>query len=185
MFLERIYDQPIIGAISTPQDLRGLDEAPCQVYFILNGDISTLSQMVKEILSKGKCVFVHIDLCQGLKNDASGLRFLQEQIQPTGIITTKGSLIQEAKKLGLATIQRLFLLDTKNLESGMVSIKKYQPDAVEVLPGGLTKVTKLIVEQSKIPVITGGLILDKDDVIASLQAGAVGVSTSLRKLWTI
>ncbi len=38
-------------------------------------------------------------------------------------------------------------------------------------------------KKTKIPIITGGLIMDKEDVIQSLNAGAIAVSTSNKNVW--
>jgi len=184
-FIDRIHESPVIGAISTADPIQPLIESPCDVFFILNGNISDLKATTESLMSQKQLVFVHVDLISGLKGDMEGLRFIKDYIRPTGIITTKSSLIKEAKALKLHVIQRLFLLDSKNLESGVQSVLKHKPDAVEILPGAMHKITQQIVNRTGIPVITGGLIQDKDDIIQSLKCGVVGVSTSNRKLWSI
>lgn len=184
-FSDKLLEQPIIGAIGTQDDIDELIQSPCEIFFILNGEISDLQRVVDQIIKTGKQVFVHIDLMSGLKGDAAGLRYIKQVIQPTGIISTKSHLIKEAKAMGLFVIQRLFLLDSINLEKGIQSINKNKPDAVEILPGSLHKITELIVKQTRCPVITGGLILDKEDVVSSIKSGAIGVSTSNRLLWSL
>jgi len=49
----------------------------------------------------------------------------------------------------------------------------------------MPKVTKTIVKATNKPVITGGLIQSKEDVINSLQAGAIGISTSKKEIWQL
>lgn len=90
-----------------------------------------------------------------------------------------------AKEKGLIAIQRLFLLDSLNLDSGIKAVKTCRPDAIEILPGVMPKITKLIAEETKRPVITGGLIMDKSDVIDALKAGAIGISTSKEDIWSL
>lgn len=174
-------DHPVIAAVKTDE----IRLSECEVYFILEGSIGELKEAVNKIKENQKMVFVHIDLIKGIKADKAGLAFLKSHVNPSGIITTNQRLIGEAKTMGLLTILRLFLLDSKNLKSGIQMIHKCQPDAVEILPGALHKVTEVIVRESKAPVITGGLIMDKDDVIGSLKVGAMGVSTSNVSLWSI
>ena len=178
---DQLMEHPVIAAIGTDK----VPGSPCQVYFILEGEVSYLKEAIDKIKSEDKAVFVHMDLIKGIKADVAGLKFIQAYFQPTGIITTHAKLITEAKKIGLQTVLRLFLLDSKNLKSGLGLIKKCQPDAVEILPGALHKITAMIVKESRVPVITGGLILDKEDIVNSLKAGAVGVSTSSKELWAI
>jgi glycerol uptake operon antiterminator len=47
----------------------------------------------------------------------------------------------------------------------------------------MPKIVKRCVSDTGIPVITGGLILDKDDVVSALGAGATAVSTTNEDLW--
>lgn len=183
--LDKIYEAPVIGAVHTTDPIEELIQSACKVYFILGGELLALKQMIQALKAADKSVFVDIDLIGGLKSDPSGLQFIYETMAPDGIITTKGQIIKNAKALGLCAIQRLFLLDSKNLQSGLASVEKYQPDAIEVLPGVIHKVTAQIVKASNIPVITGGLVQDKEDVIQCLKAGAIGVSTSKHLLWAI
>ncbi|CCC57996.1 Glycerol uptake operon antiterminator regulatory protein [Caloramator australicus RC3] len=51
------------------------------------------------------------------------------------------------------------------------------------MPGLAYKVIKKIHRHINVPVIAGGLILDKSDVENALSSGAVGISTSSRDLW--
>lgn len=74
-------------------------------------------------------------------------------------------------------------MDSLSLASGINSIKSIRPDAVEVLPGIMPKIIEEIREETRIPIIAGGLIRDKADVIHSLNAGAVGISSSNKAVW--
>ena len=53
---------------------------------------------------------------------------------------------------------------------------------IEVLPGVMPKITRRICQNSRVPVIAGGLISDKEDIIA-LSAGAVSISTTNQAVW--
>nr|WP_278244328.1 glycerol-3-phosphate responsive antiterminator [Caloramator australicus] len=80
-------------------------------------------------------------------------------------------------------MQRIFLLDSRSLETGIKNILEDRPNAVEIMPGLAYKVIKKIHRHINVPVIAGGLILDKSDVENALSSGAVGISTSSRDLW--
>ena len=56
-------------------------------------------------------------------------------------------------------------------------------DYVEILPGVMPKIVKRIASYSAAPLIAGGLISDKDDVISMLQAGATAISTTCEDVW--
>ena len=82
------------------------------------------------------------------------------------------------------TIHRCFLLDSKSLESFLKQLSQVGADCVEVLPGNMPKVINRVVAAAKIPVIAGGLISDKEDAIMALEAGADGISTTCREVWS-
>ncbi len=182
-FLEKVYLNPIIAAVN---DISMLDKAlksPCEVIFLLTGSIFNLQDIVEKVRLKDKNVYIHIDLLDGFSRDVTALRYICENVKPDGIITTKSNLIKHAKELNMFTIQRLFMLDSLSLQSGVKSIRVTRPDAVEILPGIMGKVIKFIHEETKKPIIAGGLIEDKEDVISSLKSGAVGISTSNAEIW--
>ena len=57
------------------------------------------------------------------------------------------------------------------------------PDAVELLPGIIPRVVEYVATQVEKPVITGGMIISKADVLEALKREAVTVSTSCKELW--
>jgi glycerol uptake operon antiterminator len=181
-FIDQIIESPVIGAIQT-KAVENLDHSLCEVYFVLGGELSEIKNTLDHL--KDKTVFIDIDLIGGLKADGAGIRFLKTLGPFEGIITTKSHLIKEAHKNNLKGIQRLFVIDSMNLESGILSVQKTKPDAVEVLPGVMPKVLKRIIKEIKEPVIAGGLITDKEDIMQCLKAGALGVSTSNQHLWEL
>lgn len=182
-FYNRIQENPVIAAVNNLEKLENAIESPCEIIFLLTGSIFNLQEIVNRIKINGKSVYIHVDLIEGFSRDACSLKYINENIKPDGIITTKSGLIRAAKEMGLFSIQRLFMLDALSLESGINSIKTIRPDAVEILPGIMPKVTKTISTEANIPIITGGLISDKEDVIASIKAGAIGISTSKEEIW--
>ena len=53
---------------------------------------------------------------------------------------------------------------------------------IEVLPGVMPKITRRICQNSRVPVIAGGLISDKEDImVATVQA--VSISTTNQAVW--
>ncbi len=182
-FFEKIEINPIIAAVS---DLHQLDEAlnsPCENIFLLTGNIFNLKEIANRVKSKNKGLYIHIDLIDGFSKDTWGLEYIVKNIFPDGIITTKSNLVKLSKDLGAFTIQRLFILDSMSLEKGIKSIQNTRPNAVEILPGIMPKIIKKIYFETRIPIITGGLIMDKEDVIQSLNSGAVAISTSNKNVW--
>lgn len=182
-FFKNIQDNPVIAAVNNAENLKKAIESPSNIIFLLTGNIFNLSTMVNEIKKNNMEVYVHIDLIEGFSKDTVALDYINKNIKPDGIITTKSNLVRYAKNIGVFAIQRLFLIDSLSLETGVNSVKAIRPDAVEILPGVMPKITRIIHQRTNIPIITGGLILDKSDVIESLKAGAVGISTSKEDIW--
>ena len=83
------------------------------------------------------------------------------------------------------TIQRLFLMDSESLRSGVKLISSAPPDLVEVLPGLVPKAIRALRERLGLPVIAGGMVTERADVEQALAAGAAGVSSSVRELWSM
>ena len=56
-------------------------------------------------------------------------------------------------------------------------------DIIEILPGVMPKVVKKLAQFTREPIIAGGLIADKEDIIQVLQAGAAGISSTAEETW--
>ena len=59
----------------------------------------------------------------------------------------------------------------------------FRSDFIEILPGVMPKIIRKICKMVKIQVIVGGLITDKEDIVAALDAGAISVSSTNPKVW--
>ncbi len=134
-------------------------------------------------MKQAKWFFVHVDLMKGLAHDVEGLEYLWYDIMPDGIISTKSQVIRKAKDLGFVTVQRIFVLDSKSIERGIRQLREIKPDYVEVMPGAMDKIIRRIASMTKVPLIAGGLIDEKDEVISLLKSGATSISTSAQSLW--
>ena len=184
-FIYGVHSNPIIAAVKNEYDLSEVANYDCNVIFLLSGNVFSLHETVKELQAKDKTVFIHVDLIDGISNDTYGLEYIVKKVKPDGIISTKGNLILAAKELGVFTIQRLFILDSLSYQRSIHGVKKYKPDAIEILPGIMHKITQRVKSDVRIPVIAGGLIKDKEDVISALQAGAIAVSSTSHSIWSL
>lgn len=182
-FLNKIQLNPVIAAVNNVEKLDEAIDSPCEIIFLLTGDIFNLEDIVHKTKKSEKNIYVHLDLLDGFSKNLMALKYISNKIKPDGIITTKSNFIRPAKEMGLFTIQRLFVIDSLSLDSGIESITITKPDAVEILPGIMPKVIKKLYNETNIPIITGGLIMDKDDVIQNLKCGAVAISTSKKEIW--
>lgn len=182
---ELLVENPIIAAIRNEEGLEKAVHSSALIVFVLHGNIMNIKEICEKLRNAGKTVFVHVDLIEGLKGDNIGLTFIKESGQPYGIISTKPMIIKKAKQLGFCTIQRIFVLDSLSLQSGIKNIQEVLPDAVEVMPGVASKIIKSMERAVHVPIIAGGLIQNKKDVMESIGAGAIAVSTTKESLWNL
>lgn len=181
-FGNRYFDDPIIAAIRDVNDLEDALQSKVSAVFLLTGTLLNINEIVKQCHGK-KYIFLHIDLIEGLSSDAGAVRYLAEMVKPDGIISTRNNVIKHGKELGLYTIQRYFCMDSLSLHTGLKSIEQTNPDAVELLPGIIPRAVAYVASQVKKPIITGGMITTKEDVVEALKKGAIAVSTSCKELW--
>lgn len=182
-FIERLKDDRMIAAIKDPKSFDRFIESDLQSAFLLMGNISVIKRYVDKLKKHDRHVFLHIEKIPGISYDKEGLKFLSKFVKPTGIVTTKSSLIQLAKQEGLHTIQRLFLIDTDAVRNGLKSIKEIQPDALEVMPGLIPEMIQQLKKETDLPLITGGLIQNTSHIDQALESGAMAVSTGRSWLW--
>ena len=180
-----LIENPVIAAIRNEEDLQNVIPSNVLIVFVLYGSIINLKDTCERLKAAGKIVFVHVDLIEGLKGDYTGLLFIKQCGDPYGIITTKATNIKNGKKLNFCVIQRIFVVDSLSLKTGIKNIQSVLPDAVEVMPGVASKIIKSMENQVKVPIIAGGLIQNKKDIMESISAGAMAISTTNRELWNL
>ena len=183
-FFELIEANPVIAAA---KDETGLDICcSCEdirVIFVLYGDICNIAEIVDRVKSAGKTAMVHVDLIEGLGAKEVAVDYIRAHTQADGIISTRPLLIKRGKELGLYTTLRTFLLDSMSYENIPKQITNAKPDMLEILPGLMPKMIKRVVKTARVPVIAGGLISDREDVMNALSAGAISVSTTNPAVW--
>ncbi len=188
-FIEKVEITPIIAAVKDDEGLTKALTEDVEIVFVLYGDINSIPQIVKRIKEAGKVAMVHVDLITGLNNSKDVcIDYIKNNTEADGIITTKSALIQHAKELGLNTVLRYFILDSMALQNieKQAQNKTIRPDLIEFLPGiVLPKMIKRINKVSKVPIIAGGLISDKEDVMNALDAGAIAISSTDENVWEL
>ena len=186
-FLEKIEASPIIAAVKDDRELDRALQSDVDVVFILYGDVCTIPMIVDRIKEAGRTAMVHLDLVSGLSPKEIAIDYIRMRTRADGIITTRANLIRHARESGLATILRYFVLDSLaliNIEKQSQQHHASQPDLIEILPGIISpKVLSHICQMSRVPVIAGGLIHDREDVMNALNAGAIAISTSTPDVW--
>lgn len=182
-FLTKLNEMPIVASVKDEVGLNKALDSECGVVFIIFGDLCSIGRIVQKVKESGKIAIVHIDLIEGLSSRDIAVKYLKENTLADGIISTRPGLIKAAKEMNLIAIQRFFLIDSIALENFNKQIGHEYADAIEILPAVMPKIIKKIVSSCSIPVIIGGLISDKEDVMSGLQSGAVAVSSTNRDIW--
>ena len=180
---EKMRKNPIIAGV---KDINKFDDAlnsDCDIIFLLCGSIFNIKDFVLKAKEKNKMIFIHVDLLDGFSKDAVALKYIYDEIKPDGIISTKNSQLKAAKSLGFLTVQRIFIIDSLSISTAIKASQMINPDAIEIMPGIMPKITKRMSEELDVPVIVGGLISEKEEVENALRSGALGVSTTAKEIW--
>ena len=179
-FLNCLEQNPVIAAISDDKWDAAV-ASPAQVLFYLSADILTVKDRIDQAHGAKKIIFIHADLAEGIGKDRAGIRFLA-RCGADGVISTRGQLIRFAKEQQLLTVQRFFLLDSKGLEGIEELIRSSGPHTIELMPGVIGKAIERF-SKGAVPVIAGGLVQTKAEVMDALGCGATAVSTGQKELW--
>lgn len=172
----------VIAAVRTDEDLLLAAESSVKIIFYLAPNILTLKNVLDFAHLKGKKLFVHQDLAEGIGKDKSGVLYLKS-LGVDGIISTRVSIIKLAHEAGLFTVQRFFTMDSHSIDTTVEGVKASKADMIEIMPGVVTKTIKMLKEKIKEPVIAGGLIESEEEAQAAWSAGATAISTGNKTLW--
>ncbi len=179
IFYDAIMENPVIAAVKDEDGVLNCIQKDINVVFVLFGELTTISDIVDRLKSAGKIVIVHLDLIGGLAVREESVRFIKQYTKADGIISTKPDMIKYAKELGLYTIFRIFVIDSKAFNA--IS----SADLIEILPGIMPRIIQKFSQKTHVPIIAGGLISEKEDVINALDAGAIAISSTNQQVWNM
>ena len=179
-----LEQNPGLPAVKDAGRLEACLAQPAGVVFLLCGDILNIDRLIDRVHQAGKYAVVHADLVAGLAPREIAVDFLH-RCGADGIISTRPMLLRRGRELGLLTVLRVFAIDSKAVSNLGRETEGGMPDVIEILPGTLCKVLRRLSRELPVPLIAGGLLSDKADVLASRGAGALGVSASDESLWAL
>lgn len=182
---EQFEIAPIITAVKNEAGLERAMKTDSTVVFILYGTILNIHNIVEKIKDHGKFAIVHVDLIAGLNSKEVAVDFIKEYTRADGIISTKPMLVRRGMELGLVAGQRFFMIDSIALDSMKKQMDTLKPDFMEVMPGVMPGVLKRIRSVTDIPLVAGGLLSEKKDIMAAFDAGVDAVSTTNEGLWYV
>ncbi len=179
-----LKSERVVAAVKDTDGLERALKSRCHIVFVLHGDIVHIADFVSRIKCANKTVLVHIDLIDGLSSRDVAVDYIAKNTKADGIISTRPNIIKCAKTFNLLTVQRFFVLDSMALDNIGKQLSN-TADAIEILPGIIPKIIKVLAGCIEKPIIAGGLIADSEDVRSVLNAGASAVSSSNSSLWLI
>lgn len=182
-FLMATEKCPVIPEIKNDEWLESLPDSDSDIVYILYGDICTIADIVERVKKMGKRAIVHIDLIVGLSAKEISVDFIRKYTRADGIISMKPALIKRANDLDFFTIQRFYMIDGLTYANVAKNVKHSNPDVVEFMPAGLSKLIRYLVELIDKPIVASGLTQDREDIIHALKAGALAIATTNRELW--
>ena len=178
---ELLLDAPIIAAVKSEDGLPKAIASNSAVIFLLCGTVCNIGSLTEQVRAHGKQVFVHLDLVDGLASRDIAADFIRQNTPANGIISTRQNLIRRGRELGLTTIQRYFVHDSRALEN--ILRQSCEADLLDILPGTIPKTLRRIAQSARQPLIASGLLSDKEDIMSALAAGALAVSATTPELW--
>ncbi len=182
--LKYLANGPVIPAARSMEDFKiALTHTVSPSVVLLFGDINILPTLISQAEEHKKRIILHLDLFDGIGKDKAGIKFLA-RLGIHAIITTKSHLCRFARDEGMIVVQRLFLMDSDSLRTGLNLVRNFKPDAIEILPGSVpASAIEELIRVTGLPILAGGLIRTKEDVDHAIERGISAVSTSRQNLW--
>lgn len=176
--IDILKKQICVPVVPSMKRLEKFIETDLVVCILQDIHISLLEHMIKTLHDNNKLALVHIDMVHGISSDEHGAEFLCQRLRADGVISSKTRIIETTKKNKKIAIQRMFLIDSKSIERGIETVQKSQPDIVEVMPAIAYKIIPYIKSKISMPLIGGGLLKSKEDILQGLEAGCMAFTVS-------
>ncbi|MGK9149274.1 glycerol-3-phosphate responsive antiterminator [Plantibacter flavus] len=183
--VELLRDDPVVTSVKDGAALDEVLASEHRVVFLLFGSIVDIADIIARCKAAGKTVLVDVDLIDGFATRDVVVTWLATRTEVDGVLSTKTNLIRAAKTAGLLAVHRFFLVDSFSYHQMPRVVGQPKPDLVEILPGCMPRVISWLREDLDVPLIAGGLVCDKADVMAALGAGALAVASSNRDVWSM
>jgi glycerol uptake operon antiterminator len=181
-FLSRLAMYPCCPATTTGEQFRRALASRSEVVLILRANGLELAPFIGQAHELGKLVAVHLDLVSGLRGDRASVQWLSES-GADAVVSSRGHLMATIRHERMTAIQRLLLVRLTHLSTGVASIRRSEPDIVEVLPGVVLPQVRHLLPELGLPLLAGGFVRTTDDVRALMECGAIAVTSSKEELW--
>jgi glycerol uptake operon antiterminator len=177
-----LAEVPVVASVVGSQPLRQFLTAPAKMCILASFAVGQLPQVVPALGRAGKAVFVNVDSSPGLAQDRGALEFLKD-LGAHGVVSTRLSLIEKGRPLGLLTVMKVFVTDRSNLRRSLDAVSRGAPDLVEVMPAPIIGRMNAPSRRAMSPSIAAGFVESPADVALALAQGASAAATSDPRLW--
>ena len=177
---------PVIPALRMLSDLPAAADAPSRVIYLLAASLSTLDEYLHTLRARDKEVLVNLDLFAGLSRHSEAVAYVAAS-GCAGIISTHTDVLNVARTHGLYAVQRTFMIDSDSVSSTMRSLRRFVPDALELLPAPVAPrmLPALRQDYPDVAAVGGGLISGLEEADSLIRQGLDAVSTGNPQLWSI
>ena len=160
-----------------------LDSSDVTTIMLRHCNLFDLRPLLENAHERELAVYVNMDHIDGIAPDLAGLRYLATQLHITGVLSSHGKVLAQAKSFDLQTVQRIFAVDSTGLEVALESVDEQQVDLLAISPA---LVIPYAVAQMPLhlPFIGCGFVSTPQQVQRVLRAGAIGVTVTRPELWT-
>lgn len=185
VLIDRLASYKMVAAVKDPKQLELAIKYKDRLSAVLlmTGTILTVKRYVDFIHKEGLPVILHVEKIGGLNMDRDGIEFIKRTVQPTAIVTTRNGVIKKAKSTGLFVIQRIFLIDTEVYNQLIEKPELIQSDIIEIMPCRAPDFLEKLTQVCPVPVLTGGLLTQREHANQALDHGALAVTTSNSDMW--
>ncbi len=166
------------------QLLSALKLASGKALMLRHCDLFDVAPVLQQAYQHGHSMYVYADHMEGVLPDTAGLHYLADHHHIAGIASSNSKVLALGKSFGLATILRIFAVDSTGLESSLESIDEQIVDFLDVSPALVVPaISTYLADRVSLPFIVSGLVSTRRQVRAALNAGAFGVVAAQAELW--
>lgn len=181
--LDLLEGSPVVASVKDEEGLEAVLKSDCEVVFLLYGSVLDISATVQRLKDAGRTVLVNVDLLEGFAGREIVVSFIRQHTAADGVLSSKAFMVRAAREQGLFAVHRFFLVDSFSYHNLAKQVAISKADCVEILPGCMPRVIGWVVGDVGVPLIAGGLVCDREDVFAALQAGATAIASSNHEVW--
>lgn len=179
-----LKDTKVIPSAASMEQLKRIVENtsfPCVMVKL--GDINTIGKIVAYIHQKKKTVMLHMDSVKGVSNEKAGFQYLK-RIGVDAVITMKSQYVRMIKEAGMTAVWGTFVVDSASVSNTFQNVYSNKPDAIIVMPMTVPdEVYMKLQENIKIPILAGGLGVNRDIVEHVLNLGISSCAVTDREIY--